>query len=273
VCDSGCWNAECSARQFNGSSTVPSDSGGNMKKRLMRRLACGAVAGVALTAIGAAPAATIAWTDWGAVSLPNGTASGTITPTGGGTPINVSLSGPNDGGSITGTFNFGPAATYVGGVVSNPPCTGTTTCNGDIINLLGATGAGATETLTFSSPIVNPVFAIWSLGQSGNPTSLTFPAGTSPQIQSTGPNVPFGFVSLVANGNVVTGVEGNGTFVLPGTFPSITFQAGFENFYGFTVGQAGPLSAVPEPETYALMIAGLAVLAVAARRRPQPFAT
>ena len=42
----------------------------------------------------------------------------------------------------------------------------------------------------------------------------------------------------------------------------------FENWYGFTVGV--PVAAIPEPETYALMLAGLALLGARARRRQAP---
>lgn len=229
-------------------------------QHVLRMSLVGTLAYLSATTITPAAAASITWTDWTSVSIPGSSASGTL---GGST---VTFSGPNVGGSTTGTFNWGPQATYVGGVVGNAPCSGVTTCLGDIINLTGGTPP-TSNTLTFSSPVTNPVFAVWSLGQSGLPATLTFPAGTAPSIQSTGTNGVFGFVSLTASGNAVTGREGNGTFLLPGTFTSIPFTASFENFYGFTVGSAGLVGAIPEPSTYALLAAGLALSGFMGRRR------
>jgi len=228
---------------------------------LFRAGLAGTVAYACLGAVSPAAAATVDWTDWTGVSIPGSSATGTLPG------ATVTFSGPNIGGNTNGTFNWGPQATYVGGVVGNAPCTGATSCLGDIINLNGGTPP-TSNTLTFSSPVTNPVFAVWSLGQPGTTATLTFSPGTAPAIQSTGTNGVFGFVSLTAAGNAVTGREGNGTFLLPGTFTSIPFTASFENFYGFTVGTAGPLvAAVPEPSIYALLTAGLVVSGFIGRRR------
>jgi hypothetical protein len=228
--------------------------------RAARRAAFAVLLGCTMAGVaGTASSATVQWTDWTSVS--GNSATGTLPG------ATVTLSGPNDGGNTTGTFNWGPQSTYVGGVAGNAPCSGTASCLGDIVNLTGASPP-ATETLTFSSPVTNPIFAVWSLGQPTVEASLAFPTGTTPTIQSSGTNGVFGFTSLIASGNVVTGREGNGTFVLPGTYSSIPLTASLENFYGFTVGASGPISAaVPEPSIFALLAAGLMAAGCVGRRR------
>jgi hypothetical protein len=58
-------------------------------------------------------------------------------------------------------------------------------------------------------------------------------------------------------------MEGNGVVQFMGTFSSISWTNTFENFYAFQVG----VNAVPEPESYAMLLAGLGLLGFTARRR------
>ena len=71
---------------------------------------------------------------------------------------------------------------------------------------------------------------------------------------------------MVKSGNSVIGVEGNGLIQFHGSYTDISFTTPvYEYYYGGTVGALA--AAVPEPETYALMLAGLGVLGLLSRRR------
>ena len=160
---------------------------------------------------------------------------------------------------LNGTSNiWAPNSSFIGGTVTTSP-----SVVSDDIRLNGTfTG---TNTLTFGTPLVNPVFAIWSLGAPGLPATFTFNA--TPTLEAGGPNSQFGGQTITVLGNVVSGSEGNGVVQFTGTFGSISWTNTFENFYAFTVGLNGPIGAVPEPETYAMLLAGLGLLGFMARRR------
>jgi hypothetical protein len=166
-----------------------------------------------------------------------------------------------------------PSSTYVGGAVGNAPL-----ATDNIIQMTG--GTGLAESITFSSPIVNPVIAIWSLGSGGNPASFDFTSTEPFSVAAGGPSAEYGGGSITqgtgANSENVYGEEGNGVIQFVGTYSEIDFTTpGFENWYGFTVGEDATLtnaSPVPEPETFMLLGLGLAVLpflrvSLASRRR------
>jgi len=108
---------------------------------------------------GAAHAAPIDWNTW------SSTSAGSISTTGG--PIGVTYSGP-----ALAVYNpypsYTPTPTFADGViVDNAP----TSSNG-ILQITG--GDSSVQTLTFSQAVVDPVMAIWSLGQGGINASFHF---------------------------------------------------------------------------------------------------
>lgn len=205
-----------------------------------------------LFATGAAHADPISWNTW------SSTSTGSIAIAGG--PIGVSYSGPADS-VVSGYPSYTPASTYAdGSIVDNAP----TPANG-ILRILG--GSSAVQTLTFSSAVVDPVMAIWSLGQGGINAQFAFQGSAVPGFVSGGPSAEYGGSAISVSGQTVSGVEGNGTVQFMGTFTSISWVNPVrEDWYGFNVGVAN-IAAVPEPETYALMLAGLGVMGFVARRR------
>ncbi|WP_280153074.1 PEP-CTERM sorting domain-containing protein [Piscinibacter sp. XHJ-5] len=214
------------------------------------------LAGALLVAAAPVSAQTV-WTDWTSASPGSGgSAAGTLDGSA------VSYSGQVLGGVTytNGGFasSWAPSTSFVGGTVTAGPAS-----VGDIIALNGA--APGTNTLSFATPVTNPVFAIWSLGQPRTPASFTFDA--TPTFQVGGPNVSYGGSAITVSGNTVSGLEGNGVVQFLGTFSSLSWTNTLEHYYGFTVGVAGTTAVIPEPGTWALMGLGLAALGVARRRR------
>jgi PEP-CTERM motif len=232
----------------------------NFKRLLVNPVSALLLAACAASSSAIAHADTIVWTNWTAFATSPGGA-GSATGTAGG--IGVDYSGQING--LTNVPSWTPASTFTGGVVGNaPPHTQT-------IQLTG--GTTLTETISFSSTVVDPIFAIWSLGQSGNPASFDFSSksGQAFNVLGGGPSTEFGGSALTSTGSVVHGTEGNGLVQFIGSFDTITFTTpNFENYYAFTVGYDANLtpgipSTVPEPATLSLFGLGLAALPLVKR--------
>ena len=223
----------------------------------LRRLLVNPMSALLFAAFAVCPsvahADVITWTSWSTASSGNpGSASGTA-----GT-ITVTYSGQTTG--LTNVPSWTPASTFTGGAVGNaPPHTPT-------IQLQG--GSALTETISFSSTVVDPIFAIWSLGAPTAPATFDFSSksGQPFDLLGGGPSAEFGGSALTSTGSVVHGSEGNGLVEFSGPFDSITFTTpNFENYYAFTVGYdetltGGGTPAVPEPATLSLFGLGVAAL-------------
>lgn len=202
-----------------------------------------------LAASFSAQAAPIDWNTWATST------TGTITS--GSNSVDVTFTGP--AGTLTTNFpSYNPDSSFADGViVDNAPVAAN-----NMRTLVG--GSNAINTIAFSTPVIDPVMAIWSLGQPRIPASFVFSDAT-PMLVAGGPNAEYGGSTISVAGNTVSGVEGNGTVQFLGTYTSISWtnpQA--ESYYGFDVGIAG---VVPEPAQYGMLMMGLAVAGWVARRR------
>lgn len=207
-----------------------------------------------------AQAASITWTDWtGATTSPTaGTASGTMGA------IGVSYSGEVQ--QLVDNYpSWGPAGTFNGGTVDNAPPS-----SGGIIRIFG--GGDVLNTISFSTPVVDPVMAIWSLGRPSFEASFVFSEGLTFSIEAGGPNNEFGGSAITSVGQTVLGKEGNGIVQFLGTYSSLSWtNPTSENWYGFTAGVVGPadLGEIPAPATLLLALTAFGILPAMRRRRLQ----
>lgn len=227
--------------------------------KALRLVANVVILGGFLVAVPEAYSATIAWTDWtSAVGGNPGSATGTIALS---PALTVSYAGQISS-RLVNYPSWAPASTFSGGSVSNAP-----PASDNSIQLVG--GTSATNTITFSSPVTDPIMAIWSLGASSASASFVFTASEPFTLESGGPSAEYGGRSVTASGDTVTGSEGNGVIQFSGTFSTLTWtNPSFENYYAFTVGVTGAATpAVPEPSTLVLLCMPLLALLLWARRR------
>jgi len=212
-------------------------------------LKAAAIAGAfVLSATQAVVAAPITWATW---------SSNTAATAG---SVNITYSGQLIGLE---TISWGPTATFSdGAVIDNAPPP-----NSSMVRLTGGTNTG-TNSIAFSQTVVNPVFAIWSLGQPGNSANFTFDA--TPTFVAGGGSNEYGGIPISVSGNVVGGTgERNGSVIFYGSFDSISWTNPiFENYYGFTVGISGVAnSVIPVPAAVWLFGTGLMAMVGFSRRK------
>jgi hypothetical protein len=197
--------------------------------------------------------ATYTYASWSSAQLSNattpGSASGSMTI--GAQTISISYSGDVTTATQAGPGGidyYVPATLYTNSQVANVPT------NNDLV-ALGEAYKG-TNTVTFSSPLLNPILDIVSLGAPG--TAVTYNFNATPVILSQGPGYWGGCAScLSVTGNSLRGTEGSGIIEFLGSYDSLSWTTtGGEYWNGFTVGVQGlgtrSSSTVPEPATFGL---------------------
>lgn len=208
---------------------------------------------VAIATVVAQPvlASSLTWADW--TNADGTSASGTL---GSGT---VSFSGVISPAAQT---NGGTNYWAVNSGIFTPTGTENPPPDSDIIRLIGGSGTG-TQTITFSSAIVNPIMAIMSLGQPGVNVSYNFDQPFDILNQGAGYWGGNATALMELAGNVLSGNEGHGLIQFSGTFTELTWTVpNPENWHGFQIGYVDPdrPPVVPLPASLPLLVAGLGAL-------------
>jgi hypothetical protein len=200
-----------------------------------------AVAVALMVSLATAHAATPTWVDWTASTQTS--ATGTIGST------DVTLSGPIEGLSTDSYYytQSGTTPATYGGLAPS--------------GMIQVAQAG-NFTMSFSESVGSLYLSMVSVGNGGEPVTYAF--NTPFSVVAFGPNF-WGYGGFNVVGNSFTGIEFNGILKLDGNFGpghDLEFTVDrAENWHGFNV------AAVPEPETYAMMMAGLGMIGVMVRRR------
>lgn len=218
-----------------------------------RNTAFAITAAALLTSATAANAVVVSWTDWQSSTAT--TASGQIVSGLSTIGVNFSTSGEalyfvQTGGGIDYWTENSPAP-YTSGIVENAPPTS------DIVSL----ATGGTKTITFSQAITDPYIAFVSWN--GNTANFTQPFE---KISEGCGYWGCGTFSLGAGNSFVGSGEVHGILRFKGTFSSVSFTDTYEAWHGLTVGIGG-VAAIPEPASWAMLIAGFGLTGAAMRRR------
>lgn len=208
--------------------------------------------GSSLLFAGAVHAAPVYWTDWTGNSAR--AAEGVINTDSSSVGVEVSSSSNLNFVQLAGAgVNYwNPSTPYISASIDNAPG------NSGIISL----NTGGTVTINFSSAVVDPLIALVSW----NSNTLVFNAPIEIVSYGAG-HWGNGTPVLNANGDGIYGQgEVHGVIRVLGTYDTISFTHISENWHGYTVGIT---AAVPEPESFALLLAGLPLLAAVRRRSKQ----
>ncbi len=194
-----------------------------MPKSIVSLLACCMLLPASLTA------ETIAWVDWTvAQNGKPGFAAGEVKV--GTKIIKVQYSGDVLFGQTNeGTDYWQPSEPYLSALVGNAPP------NAELITLTG--GTSIQNTLTFSTPINNPVIAWVGLGKSNSVIEYNFDQAFN--LISSGTGFFGGDTSSLFKTfeNTLAGKSGHGVIQIPGSVTSISWNsAKFNSWQGFTVG-------------------------------------
>ncbi|PQJ61593.1 GEVED domain-containing protein [Photobacterium angustum] len=146
------------------------------------------------------------WINW---TSTNGSTTATGTITLNGTVVTVNYTG-----SVLSLQNFNAFSD------SNEYCPAASG-----INFLRTLNA-ATHEFSFSTPIINPIFQVWSLGSGG--TGVTYNFQQDVKILRQNGN-------LSQSGNNIVGFEGDGSILGEGVLSQINWTGGFENWTGITI--------------------------------------
>lgn len=216
-----------------------------MKKSILASLLMMAFVNVANAAL-----PTVSWTDW------TGNATGTFIQNS--STVNVTYTGQWNWIDTDANIFNQVSTSFTSANVTNTPGGHNT------IAMVG--GQDGVNTISFSQAVINPVIALWSVGQWGVPVSFNFLNSPTFSVTSQGAG-HWGGGSLVQSGYSVTGFEGNGLLEFKGSYNSISFTTpNYENYYGITVG-AFTTAPVPEPSTNGMLLLGLGLLGIIGYRR------
>ena len=194
---------------------------------------------------------TVSWANW--TSLSQGTMQQ------GSNTVTVSYSGESIGIDHN-AYIYDRPSSFTNADVTNTPGT-----NGTI--LMAGGGPNRINTFHFSQAVVNPYIDVFSVGQGGVPVAFNFQNGASFSILAQGGGHWGGGSLTQTSPTSFVGSEGNGLLQFHGTFTDISFiTPNSEYYYGATIGISAA-APVPEPETYAMMLAGMSLLGFMARRR------